>query len=44
MPALRRQRHVGVCEFKAALVYRASSKTVRATQKNSALYLKFMIA
>ena len=35
IPALVRQRQVDLCEFKASLVYRANSKTVRAvTQKN----------
>ena len=33
-PALRRQRQTDLCEFEASLVYRASSRTVRATQKN----------
>jgi hypothetical protein len=32
--AFRRQRQVHICEFRTSLVYRASSKTVRATQKN----------
>ena len=27
IPALRRQRHVDLCEFEASLVYRASSRT-----------------
>ena len=31
VPALGRQRH---CEFKASLVYRASSRTARAAQRN----------
>ena len=36
IPALGRwrQRQVDLCEFKASLVYRVSSKTVRATQRN----------
>ena len=32
---LRRQRQEDFCEFKVSLVYRVSSKTARATQKNS---------
>jgi hypothetical protein len=32
--ALRRQSQADLCEFKASLVYRVSSKTVRATQRN----------
>lgn len=35
--ALRRQRHTDPQEFEASLVYRASSKTVKATQRNAAL-------
>jgi hypothetical protein len=34
IPAFRRQRQVDLCEFKASLVYRASSRTARATQRN----------
>ena len=34
---LGRQRQVDLCEFKASLVYRVSSKTVRATQRNPVL-------
>jgi hypothetical protein len=35
---LRRQSQVDLCEFKASLVYKASSKTVRAvTQRNPVL-------
>ena len=35
IPALGRQRQVDLCEFKASLVYRASSRTARAvTQRN----------
>ena len=30
----RRERQVDLCEFKASLVYRASSRTARATQRN----------
>jgi hypothetical protein len=29
-----RQRQVDLCEFKASLVYRASSRTAKATQRN----------
>ena len=32
--ALGRQRQEDLCEFEASLVYRASSKTARATQRN----------
>ena len=32
--ALRRQRQADLCEFKASLVYRESSRTARATQRN----------
>jgi hypothetical protein len=35
IPALRRQRQVYSCDLEANLVYRASSKTTRATQGNS---------
>ena len=31
-PALRRQRQVDLCEFKASLVYIVSSRTTKATQ------------
>jgi hypothetical protein len=35
IPALRRQRQVDLCKFEARLVYRVSSRTVRAvTQRN----------
>ena len=34
IPALRRQRQVDLCEFEASLVYRVSSRTARATQRN----------
>jgi hypothetical protein len=34
-PALRRQRQVDLCEFKVSLVYRVSSRTCRATHRNS---------
>jgi hypothetical protein len=33
-PALRSQRQADLCEFEASLVYRTSSRTVRATQRN----------
>jgi hypothetical protein len=34
IPALGRQRQEDLCEFKANLVYRASSRTARAIQRN----------
>ena len=34
IPALRRQREVDISEFEASLVYRVSSRTARATQRN----------
>ena len=34
-PGLRRQKQIEFCEFKASLVYRMSSKTGKATQRNS---------
>jgi hypothetical protein len=39
-PALRRQRQVDLCGFEASLVYRASSRTARATQRNPLLKKK----
>ena len=36
IPTLGRQRQVDLCEFKASLIYRASSRTGRATQRNPA--------
>jgi hypothetical protein len=36
-PALGRQRQVALCEFKTSLVYRASSRTIRATQRKPVL-------
>jgi hypothetical protein len=36
MPALGRQRQADLCKFKASLVYKASSRTARATQRNLA--------
>jgi hypothetical protein len=35
IPALRRQRQADLCEFKASLVCRASSRTSRATQRGN---------
>jgi hypothetical protein len=37
IPALKRQRQVGLSEFQASLVYRENSKIARATQKDSNL-------
>ena len=34
IPALRRQRQVDFCEFKARWVYSTSSRTARDTQRN----------
>jgi hypothetical protein len=34
MPVPTRQRQVDLCEFKTSLLYRASSRTDRATQRN----------
>jgi hypothetical protein len=34
IPAFRRQRPSDLCEFGANLVYRVSSRTVKATQRN----------
>jgi hypothetical protein len=34
IPALGRQKQVNFCEFEASLVYKASSRTAKATQKN----------
>ena len=36
MPALGRQKQEDLSEFKASLVYIASSRTAKATQRNSA--------
>ena len=36
-PALGSQRQADLCEFKASLVYRMSSRTARATQRNPVL-------
>ena len=38
IPALRRQRQVDLCEFKARLIYRVSFKIARATQRNPGLF------
>ena len=37
VPALERQRQVGICQTESSLVYRASSRTAKAIQKNPAL-------
>ena len=34
IPALGRQRQANLCEIKASLVYRVSSRTSRTTQRN----------
>ena len=34
IPALGRQRQADVCEYEASLVYRASSRTIKATLRN----------
>ena len=34
IPALSKQRKVDLCEFETSLVYRASSRTARATQRS----------
>jgi hypothetical protein len=34
IPAFRKQRQVGLYEFQASLLYRVSSRTSRATQRN----------
>ena len=34
IPALGRQKQENLCEFEASLVYRVSSRTARATQRN----------
>jgi len=34
IPALRRQRQADLCEFKTRLVYRVSSRTVKALQND----------
>ena len=40
IPAPRRQRQADFYDFKASLVYRVSSKTARATQRNPVLKRK----
>jgi hypothetical protein len=37
IPALGKQRQSDLCDFKASLVYRVSSRTARATQRNPVL-------
>ena len=37
IPAPRKQRQADLCELEAILVYRASSRTARATQRNPVL-------
>ena len=37
IPALRSQRQVDLYEFEAILVYRASSRTAKATERNPVL-------
>jgi hypothetical protein len=37
IPALGRQRQADLCEFEASLIYRVSSWTAKATQRNLAL-------
>jgi hypothetical protein len=37
IPALERQGEADLCEFKVSLVYKASSRTARDTQRNQAL-------
>ena len=34
IPALRRQKQAGLCEFEACLVYRVSSKIAKDAQRN----------
>lgn len=34
-PSIGRHRQVDLCEFKASLIYRASSRIARATQRNT---------
>ena len=36
-PLIRRQRQMELCEFKGSLVYRVSSRTAKATQRNLVL-------
>lgn len=37
IPALRRQKQVGLCVFETCLVYKASSRMARTTQRNPVL-------
>ena len=37
IPALERQKQVGLCEFKTILVYRVSFRTAKAIQRNFVL-------
>jgi hypothetical protein len=37
IPAFGRQKQADICEFEASLIYRASSGTARATQRNHVL-------
>jgi hypothetical protein len=43
IPALRRQRQADLCEFKASLVYRASFRTDKDTQRNPVVGLHFAL-
>jgi hypothetical protein len=40
MPEFRRQSQAALCEFKASLVYRVSSRKVKAIQRNLSLKIK----
>ena len=40
IPALRRQRQMDLCQFKASLIYRVSSRTARAIQRSPVLKKK----
>jgi hypothetical protein len=40
IPAQGRQRQVGLCEFKANLAYRVSSRTAKTTQRNPVMKKK----
>ena len=40
IPALGKQRQVDLCVFEASLVYRVSSRTARAAQRNPVLKTK----
>ena len=42
IPALGRQRQEELCEFKASLVYKGSSRMARATQRNPVSKNKIM--